>query len=111
MSERLAAIRDAHGGEKIFYYGGGGQGNHLGGAYSSATRAALGMRYASNALAQEKTGEFWVERQMFGGLPEADFENAEVVGLRRQEPVALARLRARTRVILREIARRTRRGR
>nr|MCS5636379.1 molybdopterin-dependent oxidoreductase [Myxococcota bacterium] len=78
VSERLAGIRDEHGGDKILYYGGGGQGNHLGGAYSSATRSALGMRYASNALAQEKTGEFWVERQMFGGRPEPDFENAEV---------------------------------
>ena len=27
----------------IFYYGGGGQGNHLGGAYGGATRAALGV--------------------------------------------------------------------
>ena len=78
VASRLAGIRDAHGGEKIFYYGGGGQGNHLGGAYSSATRHALGMRYASNALAQEKTGEFWVELQMFGARPEPDFEKAEV---------------------------------
>jgi formate dehydrogenase len=78
IASKLAAIRDTHGGEKIFYYGGGGQGNHLGGAYSSATRRALEMRYASNALAQEKTGEFWVERQMFGARPEPDFENAEV---------------------------------
>jgi formate dehydrogenase len=78
ISSKLAAIRDAHGGEKIFYYGGGGQGNHLGGAYSSATRRALGMRYASNALAQEKTGEFWVERQMFGARPEPDYGTAEV---------------------------------
>ncbi|MBW2282216.1 MAG: molybdopterin-dependent oxidoreductase [Deltaproteobacteria bacterium] len=74
----LAAIRDAHGGDKIMYYGGGGQGNHLGGAYSGATRRALGMRYQSNALAQEKTGEFWAERKMFGARPEPDFENAEV---------------------------------
>jgi formate dehydrogenase len=36
------------------------------------------MRYTSNALAQEKTGEFWVERQMFGGRPEPDFEHAQV---------------------------------
>ncbi|MFT5695232.1 MAG: anaerobic selenocysteine-containing dehydrogenase [Myxococcota bacterium] len=78
VSSKLAAIRATHGGEKIFYYGGGGQGNHLGGAYSAATRRALGMRYASNALAQEKTGEFWVEKQMFGARPEPDFENAEV---------------------------------
>ncbi|MCZ6463665.1 MAG: molybdopterin-dependent oxidoreductase, partial [Proteobacteria bacterium] len=78
VAGRLAEIRDTHGGEKIMYYGGGGQGNHLGGAYSGATRRALGMRYASNALAQEKTGEFWVERQMLGGRPEPDFENCEV---------------------------------
>jgi len=78
VAERLGGIRDEHGGEKILYYGGGGQGNHLGGAYSAATRRVLGMRYASNALAQEKTGEFWVEGQMFGGRPEPDFENAEV---------------------------------
>ena len=50
----------AHGGESIFYYGGGGQGNHLPGAYARATRAVLGSRYLSSALAQEKTGEFWV---------------------------------------------------
>ncbi len=78
IAARLAEIRDTHGGEKILYYGGGGQGNHLGGAYSAATRRALGMRYSSNALAQEKTGEFWVERGMFGGRPEPDFEHAEV---------------------------------
>jgi len=78
IAARLAAVRDEHGGEKIMYYGGGGQGNHLGGAYSSALRRALGMKYQSNALAQEKTGEFWVERSMFGGRPEPDFEHAEV---------------------------------
>ncbi len=78
IAAKLAGIRDTHGGEKIMYYGGGGQGNHLGGAYSGATRRALGMRYTSNAIAQEKTGEFWVEGQMFGGRPEPDMEHAEV---------------------------------
>jgi anaerobic selenocysteine-containing dehydrogenase len=38
----LAKVRDTHGGESILYYGGGGKGDHLGGAYSTATRAALG---------------------------------------------------------------------
>ena len=103
VSEKLAAIRDTYGGEKIFYYGGGGQGNHLGGAYSSATRRALGMRYASNALAQEKTGEFWVERQMFGGRPEPDFENAECSVFVGKNPWQSHGFE-RARVILREIA-------
>jgi len=79
--ERLARVRDEHGGESIFYYGGGGQGNHLGGAYGRATRAALGSTFSSNALAQEKTGEFWVDGQLFG-RPRChtcgDFEHAEV---------------------------------
>jgi anaerobic selenocysteine-containing dehydrogenase len=78
VAERFAALRDAHGGEAIFYYGGGGQGNHLPGAYSRATRAVLGSVYRSNALAQEKTGEFWVASKMLGGYTRADFERCEV---------------------------------
>jgi anaerobic selenocysteine-containing dehydrogenase len=78
VAERFAAIRDEHGGESIFYYGGGGQGNHLPGAYSRSTLAALKTRYRSNALAQEKTGEFWVSGKMMGGFTRADFENCEV---------------------------------
>lgn len=49
-------MRDAYGGDKIFFYGGGGQGNHLGGAYSGALLRALGARYRSSALVQEKMG-------------------------------------------------------
>ncbi len=81
VATRLAAVADAHGGASIFYYGGGAQGNHLGGAYGRATRAALGAQFTSNALAQEKTGEFWVDGQLYGRsrchtCP--DFEHAEV---------------------------------
>ena len=71
-------VRDAHGGASIFYYGGGGQGNHLSGAYASATRAVLGSTYRSNALAQEKTGEFWVNGKTAGGYTRGDIEHAEV---------------------------------
>ncbi len=78
VSERLLSVRDTFGGERIFYYGGGGQGNHLPGGYSTATRRTLGMQYRSNALAQEKTGEFWVNGQMFGGHVKGDFEHCEV---------------------------------
>jgi anaerobic selenocysteine-containing dehydrogenase len=81
IAAELVRIRDAYGGPSIFYYGGGGQGNHLGGAYSSATRRALGSIYSSNALAQEKTGEFWVDGQLFGRPrchTTGDFEHAEV---------------------------------
>jgi anaerobic selenocysteine-containing dehydrogenase len=78
VAARLAAVRDQHGGDAIFYYGGGGQGNHLPGAYSSATRRALGARYRSSALAQEKTGEFWVAHRMMGAVTRADFEHCDV---------------------------------
>lgn len=66
VAARFRDVIDTHGGEKILFYGGGGQGNHLGGGYGGATRAALGIRFSSNALAQEKTGEFWVDGQLFG---------------------------------------------
>jgi formate dehydrogenase len=71
-------IAETHGGDKIFYYGGGGQGNHLGGAYSGAFLKALGSHYRSNALAQEKTGEAWVDAHLYGGHTRGEFEHAEV---------------------------------
>ena len=82
IAERLRAVQQAAGpdvgGKSIFYYGGGGQGNHLGGGYGNATLRALGGRFRSSALAQEKTGEFWVNHQMLGAMVRADFEHAEV---------------------------------
>lgn len=74
----VARIRDTYGGDKIFYYGGGGQGNHLGGAYSGAFLKAVGARYRSNALAQEKTGEAWVDAHLYGGHTRGEFHHAEV---------------------------------
>src|SRR3954467_4534396 len=80
VAARLARVRDDHGGASIFYYGGGGQGNHLGGAHSGALRSALGVRFSSNALAQEKTGEIWIDAHLFGHVTHTapDFANAEV---------------------------------
>ena len=78
ITEGFRRIADEYGGDKIFYYGGGGQGNHLGGAYSSAFLKPLGSRYRSNALAQEKTGEAWVDAQLYGGHTRGEFEHAEV---------------------------------
>jgi formate dehydrogenase len=79
VAARLKAVRDRHGGDAIFYYGGGGQGNHLPGAYATATRRTLGSSFRSSALAQEKTGEFWVSHRMFGtAMIRADFEHCDV---------------------------------
>src|SRR3954452_4934349 len=78
VTARLRAVGDQYGGDKILYYGGGGQGNHLGGSYSAAMLRAFGARYRSNALAQEKTGEFWVNDQVLGGFVRGGFEHCEV---------------------------------
>jgi anaerobic selenocysteine-containing dehydrogenase len=78
IASRFEDVIRRHGGERILFYGGGGQGNHLGGTYCDATLKALDVRYRSNALAQEKTGEFWVAGKMFGAGVHGDFEHAEV---------------------------------
>ncbi len=104
IAAKLGAIRETHGGDKIFYYGGGGQGNHLGGGYSRTSMAPLGMQYRSNALAQEKTGEFWVADRMFGGWPHGDFEHAEVAVFLGKNPWHSHGI-PRARITVREIAR------
>jgi anaerobic selenocysteine-containing dehydrogenase len=112
VAERLAAIRDEHGGQSIFYYGGGGQANHLGGAYGAGTRAALGSVFMSNALAQEKTGEFWVDAQLYGRSrchTAPDFEHAEVAVFVGKNPWQSHGF-ARSRIVLKEIARDPRRA-
>ena len=78
IAAKLADIRARHGGESIFFYGGGSQGNHLGGTYADSTLKALGVKYRSNALAQEKTGEGWVQGKMMGCGVHGDFEHCEV---------------------------------
>lgn len=103
VAARLAKLRDTHGGDSIFYYGGGGQANHLPGAYATATRAALGSRYRSNALAQEKTGEIWVSHRMLGTATRADFEHCEVALFIGKNPWHSHSI-PRARITLREIA-------
>jgi anaerobic selenocysteine-containing dehydrogenase len=100
----FARVRDEHGGDRIFYYGGGGQGNHLGGAYSGSFLKALGSRRRSNALAQEKMGEAWVDVQLYGGHTRGDFEHTEVAVFVGKNPW-MSQSFPRARVVLREIAR------
>jgi len=106
ISEIAAGFRqiaETHGGDKIFYYGGGGQGNHLGGAYSGAFLKPIGSRYRSSALAQEKTGEFWVDSQLYGGHTRGEFEHAEVSVFVGKNPW-MSQSFPRTRTVLNEIA-------
>jgi anaerobic selenocysteine-containing dehydrogenase len=103
IAEGFKQIRDTYGGDKIFYYGGGGQGNHLGGSYSGAFLKALGSRYRSNALAQEKTGEAWVDEQLYGSHTRGEFEHAEVSVFVGKNPW-MSQSFPRARVVLNEIA-------
>ncbi|MEZ4249495.1 MAG: molybdopterin-dependent oxidoreductase [Polyangiales bacterium] len=66
IATKLRAIREAHGGRAFAFYGGGGQGNHLGGAYGRQITKAMKSRFVYSALAQEKTGDFWVNGRLFG---------------------------------------------
>lgn len=66
IAQRLLALRARHGGRAFAFYGGGGQGNHLGGAYSRQLLKAMKSRFVYSALAQEKTGDFWVNGRLFG---------------------------------------------
>ena len=78
VAERLGAVRDEFGGDKIMYYGGGGQGNHLCGAYGAALHKGFGGRYRSSAVGQEKSGEIWVNGVMFGNAVRGEFDACEV---------------------------------
>lgn len=80
IAEKLRTVKEEYGGDKFLYIS-GGQGNHINGPYAASTRSALGSIYKTNAIAQEKTGEFWVANQMFKsttGIQRSDCENAEV---------------------------------
>ena len=61
IADKLVDLRDTRGGHSLAYFGGGGQGNHLNGAYGGAFRAAMDTPYIYTSLAQEKTGGFWVD--------------------------------------------------
>jgi anaerobic selenocysteine-containing dehydrogenase len=103
IADGFRRIADTHGGDKIFYYGGGGQGNHLGGAYSGAFLKPLGSRHRSNALAQEKTGEAWVDAHLYGSHTRGEFEHAEVSVFIGKNPW-MSQSFPRARVVLNEIA-------
>ena len=66
IAAKLVALRDTHGNQCLAFYGGGGQGNHVGAMYASAFRSAFEIPYYYSALAQEKTGDFWVNGKLFG---------------------------------------------
>ena len=88
------ASATSYGGDKIFYYGGGGQGNHLGGAYSGAFLKAHRL-----AVPVECAGAGEDRRALGRRAPLRRPHPRRVrarrgVGVRRQEPVDVAELPA-----------------
>ncbi len=82
IAEKLGNIKKTHGGKSFAFVGGGGQGNHWGGMYSRQLLAAMDSRFIYTALAQEKTGDFWVNGRMFGNQQchtTEDVEHADYV--------------------------------
>lgn len=79
VAEKMKAIRDEHGGDKIFRYTGGSQGSHLGGAYFGSVSRALDVQYSTNPLAQEKTGIAWNVARMYGANVHGEMHEADVV--------------------------------
>ena len=82
IAEQLVQIRNTHGGTAFASVGGGGQGNHLGAAYGRQLLYAMKSFYSYNSLAQEKTGDFWVNGRLFGSQAchtTEDVEHADYV--------------------------------
>jgi anaerobic selenocysteine-containing dehydrogenase len=82
IARRLNAIREQHGGKAFATAGGGGQGNHMGGAYLAQLRAAMKSHNSYNSLGQEKTGDFWLNGRLFGSQTchtTEDVEHADFV--------------------------------
>lgn len=86
IAEKIVEVRDTHGGTSIAYAGGGGQGNHMAQMYAAAFRKVCHTPYIYSSIAQEKTGNFWVNGKLFGkqninyGEPINDAEFGLVIG-------------------------------
>jgi anaerobic selenocysteine-containing dehydrogenase len=82
IAEKLNHIKQSYTGNAFAFVGGGGQGNHWGGMYSKQLLAAMGSRFIYTALAQEKTGDIWVNGRLFGNQQchtTEDIEHADYV--------------------------------
>jgi len=77
IAQKLNALRTEYGGKAFAFYGGGGQGNHLGGAYGVSLMRAMGSANYYSALSQEKTGDFWVNGFLFGAQTAHTTEDVE----------------------------------
>lgn len=102
IAEKFKNIQNTYGGDKIFFYGGGGQGNQIGATYAPGLLSAVGGKYTSNPASQEKTGYSYVFSRMVGAPVHAEIEDAEVVMFSGKNPF-MSHGMDRGRAFLREI--------
>lgn len=99
IAEKLMHVRATYGGTSIAYAGGGGQGNHMAQMYAAAFRKVLGTPYIYSSIAQEKTGNFWVNGKLFGkqnvnyGEPIADATFGLIIGANPMQAHGIPRAR------------------
>ncbi len=112
VGQRLAGLRDTHGGQSIAFYGCALIGNQLALLHAMGFRHALRSPFLYHALGQEKTGDFWLNGEIFGSqachTTTNDLENADFVLLTGTNPWQ-AHGFPRARKVLRELARDERR--
>lgn len=102
IAAKFKTIKKQFGGDKIFFYGGGGQGNQIGATYATSLLPALGGKYTSNPASQEKTGYSYVYSRMVGAPVHAEIDHAEVVMFSGKNPF-MSHGMDRGRAFLREI--------
>ncbi|MFQ5829380.1 MAG: molybdopterin-dependent oxidoreductase [Candidatus Methylomirabilia bacterium] len=73
IAGKLSAIIARHSSRAVGLVGGGGQGNHLDFVYAAGFLKLLDSPWHFNALAQEYTQKYWVNRHVFGS-DGVDFE-------------------------------------
>ena len=99
IADKLVKVRDTYGGHAIAYAGGGGQGNHMAQMYAGTFRKVLGTPYIYSSIAQEKTGNFWVNGKLFGkqnvnyGEPIGEAEFGMIIGANPMQAHGMPRAR------------------
>jgi len=103
VAQRLAGLRDTHGGQSIAFYGCALIGNQLALLHAMGFRHALRSPFLYHALGQEKTGDFWLNGEMFGSqachTTTNDLENADFVLFTGTNPWQATASRARAKIV------------
>jgi anaerobic selenocysteine-containing dehydrogenase len=106
IAGKLKEIVGMHGPKSLALMGGAGLGCHFGAAFAGGVLRGLGSRYHYTALAQELTGQFFVQGEAYGTqrmAPHPDYENADVLVIWGANPWRSHHM-ARARPFLKEIS-------